>query len=124
MAYRRRQGITRASTFKEEFHSSLDDPKDSDLQNGFLSPSNSSLSVQAIKNSAARHQPALSFALDPSHPHHQQRSTVFRPQFCFFKSNQFINIFHHLPYHGKSSLTSYIHEFSIFTFLITFFGRI
>ncbi|PNX97062.1 hypothetical protein L195_g020282 [Trifolium pratense] len=76
MAYRRRQGISRASTFKEEFHSSLDDPKDSDLQNGSVSSSNSSLSVQAIKASAARHQPALSFALDPSHPDYQ-RSTSF-----------------------------------------------
>ncbi|GAU45190.1 hypothetical protein TSUD_178830 [Trifolium subterraneum] len=75
MAYRRRQGISRASTFKEEFHSSLDDPKDSDLQNGSVSSSNSSLSVQAIKASAARHQPALSFALDPDHPDYR-RSTI------------------------------------------------
>ncbi|KAL5058374.1 hypothetical protein RYX36_029978 [Vicia faba] len=83
MAYRRRQGISRASTFKEEIHSSLDDdPKDSHQQNGStpsLSSSNSpspSLAAQAIKASAARRQPALSFAFDSSHPDHQ-RSTNF-----------------------------------------------
>jgi len=79
MAYRRRQGISRASTFKEDFHSSLDDPKDSDQQNGYtrsLSSSNSSsLAAQAIKASTARRQPALSFAFDPSHPDHH-KSTV------------------------------------------------
>lgn len=81
MAYRRRQGISRASTFKEDFHSSLDDPpKDSDQQNGYsrsLSSSHSSsLAAQAIKASTARRQPALSFAFDPSHPDHH-RSTSF-----------------------------------------------
>lgn len=89
MAYRRRQGISRASTFKEEIHSSLDDdPKDSHQQNGStpsLSSSNSSspsLAAQAIKASAARRQPALSFAFDSSHPDHQ-RSTVFGSRFLF-----------------------------------------
>ncbi|CAK8542190.1 unnamed protein product [Lathyrus sativus] len=83
MAYRRRQGVSRASTFKEEIHSSLDDdPKDSHQQNGStpsLSSSDSSspsLAAQAIKASAARRQPALSFAFDSSHPDHQ-RSTSF-----------------------------------------------
>lgn len=76
MAYRRRQGICRSSTFKEEFHSSLDDDdvKDSSdhdnaspsiFSSSSSSTSSSSLAAQAIKASASRRQPSLSFAFEP-----------------------------------------------------------
>ncbi|KAL9315152.1 hypothetical protein ACSQ67_016153 [Phaseolus vulgaris] len=82
MAYRRRQGISRASTFKEEFHdpSSLDCAKDSDHDHAsppILSPpspssSFSSLATQATKASASRHQPSLSFAFATPESDHQR----------------------------------------------------
>ncbi|TKY65634.1 hypothetical protein E2542_SST08494 [Spatholobus suberectus] len=84
MAYRRRQGISRSSTFKEEFHPSLDDVKDSVHDNASpsifssssssTSSSSSSLAAQAIKASASRRQPSLSFAFAPSD---HQRSQSF-----------------------------------------------
>lgn len=83
MAYRRRQGISRASTFKEEFHPSLDDVKDSDLDNAspsiFSSSSSStpSLAAQAIKASSSHRQPSLSFAFSPSD---HQRSKSFESE--------------------------------------------
>ncbi|CAJ1813407.1 unnamed protein product [Sphenostylis stenocarpa] len=85
MAYRRRQGISRASTFKEEFHdpSSLDGVKDSDHDNAspsIFSPpsstSSSSLAAQAVKASSSRNQPSLSFAFSPPESD-QQRSKSF-----------------------------------------------
>lgn len=113
MAYRRRQGITRASTFKEEFHSSLDNNdnvKDSSVHHEknasappFLSSSSfsssspsSSLAAQAIKASAAaRREPSLSFAFAPSYDADHQRSKVLDSQFVFvlFDNNQCINSF-------------------------------
>ncbi|XP_028808561.1 uncharacterized protein LOC114763124 [Neltuma alba] len=73
MAYRRRQGISRASTFKEEFHPSPNDPvlNASPLltPSYSFSPSSSSpssLAAQAIKASASRRDPALSFAYTDS----------------------------------------------------------
>ncbi|KAG5092488.1 hypothetical protein JHK82_051266 [Glycine max] len=82
MAYRRRQGISRSSTFKEEFHDpSLEDVhvKDSNHDNAspsiFSSSSStpaSSLAAQAIKATASRHQPSLSFAFAPAESEHQR----------------------------------------------------
>ncbi|KAL2330460.1 hypothetical protein Fmac_018041 [Flemingia macrophylla] len=81
MAYRRRQGISRASTFKEEvLNPSLDDAKDSDHDNASpsifssSSSSTSSLAAQAIKASSSHRQPSLSFAFAPSD---HQRSKSF-----------------------------------------------
>ncbi|KAK7374118.1 hypothetical protein VNO80_07544 [Phaseolus coccineus] len=84
MAYRRRQGISRASTFKEEFHdpSSLDCAKDSDHNHAsppILSPpssstSSSSLATQATKASASRYQPSLSFAFATESDHQRSKS--------------------------------------------------
>ncbi|RDX99697.1 hypothetical protein CR513_17230, partial [Mucuna pruriens] len=81
MAYRRRQGISKVSTFKEELVSSLDDANDSDHDNAspsIISPSSSSsppssLAAQAIKASGFRRQPSLSFAFSPS-DHQRSRS--------------------------------------------------
>ncbi|KAK7294914.1 hypothetical protein RJT34_17813 [Clitoria ternatea] len=91
MAYRRRQGLSRASTFKEDFHpspsSSLDHVvKDSDPHNASppsifssssSSPSSSSIAAQAIKASASRRQPSLSFAFAPDSVSDHQRSKGF-----------------------------------------------
>ncbi|XP_059462970.1 uncharacterized protein LOC132191871 [Corylus avellana] len=57
MAYRRRQGITRASTFKEEVHLPPDDKHNNDSSN-----SSSSLAAQAIRASAAHRESSLSSA--------------------------------------------------------------
>ncbi|KOM58716.1 hypothetical protein LR48_Vigan11g175000 [Vigna angularis] len=66
MAYRRRHGISRASTFKEEIRHHADD------ENG--SPTSSSpLAVQAIKASAARRDPSLHLAF-PKYEHDHHRS--------------------------------------------------
>ncbi|XP_061375476.1 uncharacterized protein LOC133317632 [Gastrolobium bilobum] len=80
MAYRRRQGLSRASTFKEEFHESLDNVKDSEHENVSLpsfSLSSPSLAAQAIKASAATHQPSLAFSFTPSSDSDHQRSKNF-----------------------------------------------
>ncbi|KAK7340090.1 hypothetical protein VNO77_20784 [Canavalia gladiata] len=88
MAYRRRHGLSRASTFKEELHplSSLDDVKDSVSDhdnnaspsilpsNSSSPPSYSSLAAQAMKSSSSRRQPSLSFAFAPND---HQRSKSF-----------------------------------------------
>ncbi|KAG2381238.1 uncharacterized protein HKW66_Vig0255550 [Vigna angularis] len=68
MAYRRRHGISRASTFKEEIRHHADD------ENG--SPTSSSpLAVQAIKASAARRDPSLHLAFPKyEHDHHRSKS--------------------------------------------------
>ncbi|XP_014515424.1 uncharacterized protein LOC106773227 [Vigna radiata var. radiata] len=68
MAYRRRHGISRASTFKEEIRHHTDD------ENG--SPTSSSpLAVQAIKASAARRDPSLHLAFPKfEHDHHRSKS--------------------------------------------------
>lgn len=58
MAYRRRQGITRASTFKEEIHYPPDD--------SFSSTSSNSLAAQAIRASAAHRETSLSSAYGDS----------------------------------------------------------
>lgn len=86
MAYRRRQGISRSSTFKEEFHDpSLEDVhvKDSNHDNAspsiFSSSSStpaSSLAAQAIKATASRHQPSLSFAFAPAESDHQRSKVL------------------------------------------------
>ncbi|KAK7394922.1 hypothetical protein VNO78_15463 [Psophocarpus tetragonolobus] len=73
MAYRRRQGISKASTFKEEFHNG--DSDNMDVAPSILSSSpSSSLAAQAIKASSSRRQPSLSFAFAPSD---HQRSKSF-----------------------------------------------
>lgn len=86
MAYRRRQGVSRSATFKEEFHPSLDDDVKDSSDHDNASPSifsnsssssstsSSSLAAQAIKASASRRQPALSFAFEPND---HQRSKSF-----------------------------------------------
>ncbi|KAK7382891.1 hypothetical protein VNO80_02044 [Phaseolus coccineus] len=87
MAYRRRQGISRTSTFKEEI------PPHADAENGNAHPlpslssslsftpssssssSSPSLAAQAIKASAARRDPSLHFAFPKSeHDHHRSKS--------------------------------------------------
>ncbi|XP_047168539.1 uncharacterized protein LOC124837267 [Vigna umbellata] len=84
MAYRRRQSLSRASTFREEFHdpSSLDVAKDSDHSHAsppILSPpssstssSSSSLPTQPPKPSPSRYQPSLSFAFATPDSDHQR----------------------------------------------------
>ncbi|OMP08742.1 hypothetical protein COLO4_06160 [Corchorus olitorius] len=59
MAYRRRQGISRASTFKEEIHHPPDDDKSKNFASYSFSSSNSpaaSLAAQAIRASSASHK--------------------------------------------------------------------
>lgn len=96
MAYRRRQGMSRASTFKEEIHHdqqqpSLDNSNGNAITNNDHRPvlsssysftptssSSSSLAAQAIKASAVRRDPSLSFAfpkssLPPEHEHHRSK---------------------------------------------------
>jgi hypothetical protein len=88
MAYRRRQGITRASTFKEEVHLPPDDKQNNDSSN-----SSSSLAAQAIRASAAHRESSLSSAYADSAfaPTHQPRPLKvllllfpFNKQICFF----------------------------------------
>ncbi|KAK4268371.1 hypothetical protein QN277_025038 [Acacia crassicarpa] len=70
MAYRRRQGISRSSTFTEEFHPSPDDPvlhSSHNLNPSYSFSPSSSLAAQAIKASSAnRRDPAPSFAYNDS----------------------------------------------------------
>lgn len=61
MAYRRRQGITRASTFKEEIYHPLEDSTSSSTE----APS-ASLAAQAIRASAAHRDSSLSSAYGDS----------------------------------------------------------
>ncbi|OIW00936.1 hypothetical protein TanjilG_10014 [Lupinus angustifolius] len=101
MAYRRRQGMLRTSTFKEEIHNNnnnnnnldengtinnndlLNSHNHSTLSSSFSftptssssSSSSSSLAAQAIKASASRHDPSLSFSF--STPSDHQRSKSF-----------------------------------------------
>ncbi|KAK7287019.1 hypothetical protein RJT34_22429 [Clitoria ternatea] len=89
MAYRRRHGMSRASTFKEEILHKHDDhdhdhdfySKDKNIIIPTLSSSfsftstphssaSSSLAAQAIRASAARCDPSLSFSHDNHHDHH------------------------------------------------------
>ncbi|KAG2691181.1 hypothetical protein I3760_09G224600 [Carya illinoinensis] len=70
MAYRRRHGISRASTFKEEFHHPPDD--DHNLPDS----SSSSLAAQAIRASAAHRESSLSSAYADS-AHHPYPSKSF-----------------------------------------------
>ncbi|XP_057971891.1 uncharacterized protein LOC131160328 [Malania oleifera] len=68
MAYRRRQGMARASTFKEEIHYPPDDPFSSS-SSSYSSNSNansSSLAAQAIRASAAHRESSLSSAYGDS----------------------------------------------------------
>ncbi|XP_022950505.1 uncharacterized protein LOC111453596 [Cucurbita moschata] len=67
MAYRRRQAITRASTFKEEIHHPADD-----VDHNSISSSSSSLAAQAIRASAAHRDSSNSSAFSGS-------SSVFSP---------------------------------------------
>lgn len=69
MAYRRRQGITRASTFKEEIYLRPEDDSDNNdtkrsnmLKPSYTFHSSSSLAAQAIKASAAHRESSLSSA--------------------------------------------------------------
>ncbi|KAJ7950148.1 Heat-inducible transcription repressor [Quillaja saponaria] len=70
MAYRRRQGMSRASTFKEEIHHPSDENSLNSspaLSSSFsFSPSSSSLAAQAIKASAARRDSSISSAYGDS----------------------------------------------------------
>lgn len=56
MAYRRKQGITRASTFKEETYNNGND--DNDIMWGSMTHSPPSLAAQAIRASIAQRQPS------------------------------------------------------------------
>lgn len=78
MAYRRRQGITRASTFKEEIHHQPDHDNNNDSSSN--PSSSSSLAAQAIRASAAhRDSSSLSSAYAHSsfHSSFHHRSKVF-----------------------------------------------
>ncbi|XP_027908353.1 uncharacterized protein LOC114167460 [Vigna unguiculata] len=69
MAYRRRHGISRASTFKEEIRHHADD------EMGSPTSSSPSLAAQAIKASAARRDPSLHLAFPKSElDHHRSKS--------------------------------------------------
>ncbi|KAF4392174.1 hypothetical protein G4B88_026163 [Cannabis sativa] len=69
MAYRRRQGITRASTFKEEIHHPLNDLVEN--HSSSTSSSSSSLAAKAIRASSALRETSLSF------DRHRDRSKEF-----------------------------------------------
>ena len=69
MAYRRRQGITRASTFKEEIHHPSDEIDHISISSS--SSASSSLAAQAIRASAA--------ARDPSHSSVYGSTSTFPP---------------------------------------------
>lgn len=109
MAYRRRQGMSRASTFKEEIHSNgkpslLKEGSDQNVTNGDLShppshlsssysftptsSSSSSLAAQAIKASASRRDPSLYPFNNSSLGHEHHRSKV-----CFIISLNIYNVF-------------------------------
>ncbi|CAJ1948246.1 unnamed protein product [Sphenostylis stenocarpa] len=82
MAYRRKHGISRASTFKEETRSHADShPRPSLTSSLSFTPSSSSsssssLAAQAIKASTARRDPSLHFTSAKSeHDHHRCKST-------------------------------------------------
>lgn len=81
MAYRRRQGITRASTFKEEIHHQPDHDNNNNNDDSSSNPSSSSsLAAQAIRASAAhRDSSSLSSAYAHSsfHSSFHHRSKVF-----------------------------------------------
>lgn len=88
MAYRRRQGITRASTFREEiYRSPEDDINNNDIKNrnmlktSHTFSSSSSLAAQAIRASAAHRESSLSsaYAGDSS----PQRSKVYKSKHYF-----------------------------------------
>lgn len=97
MAYRRRQGITKSSTFKEEiYHPPDNNSKNINNSNEnnkasvpsfktshSFSPSTQSLAAQAIRASAAHRDSSLSsaYAADPPLPSDTQRSKV--PFFSF-----------------------------------------
>ncbi|KAL5143942.1 hypothetical protein HKD37_09G026762 [Glycine soja] len=74
MAYRRRQGISKSSTFKEEFHdpSLEDDNASPSIFSSSSTPPPSSLAAQAIKAAASRREPSLSFAFAPAEFDHQR----------------------------------------------------
>uniref|UniRef100_A0A151UIJ7 Uncharacterized protein n=1 Tax=Cajanus cajan TaxID=3821 RepID=A0A151UIJ7_CAJCA len=85
MAYRRKHGMSRASTFKEEIHQdengNANDPPPPSLSSSFSfknpsSSSSSSLAAQAIKASAVRRDPSLSFtfAKPQFDQHHRSKS--------------------------------------------------
>lgn len=63
MAYRRRQGITKSSTFKEEiYHPPEDDNSNSKLKTSQTFTGSSSLAAQAMRASAAHRDSSLSSA--------------------------------------------------------------
>lgn len=78
MAYRRRQGITRVSTFKEEIHHPPDETTTHASSSASSSPS---LAAQAIRASAAHRESSLSSAYGDSaffrDSDHRLRSEVF-----------------------------------------------
>ncbi|XP_065854233.1 uncharacterized protein [Euphorbia lathyris] len=81
MAYRRRQGITRASTFKEEIYHKPEDEtykdnfKTSKLRSSYTFNASSSLAAQAIRASAVHRDSSLSSAYTGDSV--SQRSKVF-----------------------------------------------
>ncbi|XP_047342202.1 uncharacterized protein LOC124945756 [Impatiens glandulifera] len=87
MAYRRRQGITRASTFKEEIHH----PPDDDHNNSSSSSANSSLAAKAVRASTAyRDSSSLSsaygnFSFDSSSANRSKEPPQF--EYTSFKRN-------------------------------------
>lgn len=105
MAYRRRQVVSRSSTFKEDInvnrndllqaHHNINDgsmsapPLSSSIHNSLATPSfNNSLAAQAIKASATRRDPSHSFAIANSslpiiHHENHTRSKVLL-SFTFF----------------------------------------
>ncbi|KAL2319451.1 hypothetical protein Fmac_028420 [Flemingia macrophylla] len=81
MAYRRGHGISKASTFKVELHHdenhNANDPSPPSLSSSFSfnnRSSSSSLAAQAIKASAARRHPSLSFVFAKPHFNQHLRS--------------------------------------------------
>ncbi|XP_038882986.1 uncharacterized protein LOC120074094 [Benincasa hispida] len=87
MAYRRRQGITRASTFKEEIHHHSDEFDHNSISSS--SSSSSSLAAQAIRASGAHRDSSLSSALGGSSSNFSaghMRSKSFAGEHVTFKS--------------------------------------
>ncbi|XP_022966356.1 uncharacterized protein LOC111466030 [Cucurbita maxima] len=88
MAYRRRQGITRASTFKEEIHHPSDEIDHISISSS--SSTSSSLASQAIRASAAARDPSHSSAYGSisTFPPGHLRSKSFAGEKLTFKSEK------------------------------------
>ncbi|KAL8224764.1 hypothetical protein R6Q57_017321 [Mikania cordata] len=79
MAYRRKQGNSRASTFKEEIYRSPEDDRTTTTTSSTAVPS-PSLAAQAIRASAAHRDSSVSsaYASSLNHSSVKDRSKVFR----------------------------------------------